>query len=187
MEKKSKGKVVVITIVILALLGAVGYLIYDKNNTEKKITDYETQLKDLKKEIKEYKDDTKDLEITEQPTKIAGYYKWGQTLETETNICDAVKNPLNGQTTEILFKEDGTYQLHFAGDCIGGYGGNGIYTINGDKLTLQITDKNGQCVDNEICEGEYKIDKNNTIIDLNNEKIIYLKTEKDRLQTEWDN
>lgn len=181
MEKKSRVKQFLVVVLFIILLGVVGFLIYDKYNAEKRITDYETQVNDLKKEIEEYKtvkDNNSNVETDEK--RIVGYYKWGKTLETENNICDVVTNPLDGRTKEILFKEDGTYELHFSGDCIGGYGGNGIYIINGDKLTLKITDKTGQCVTNEMCDGEYKIEENGTITKGGNE--VYSKVDKSELQ-----
>ena len=55
MEKKNKGKIVVIVILVLVILGLGSYIVYDKNNTENKISDYDKQIKDLKNQIENKK------------------------------------------------------------------------------------------------------------------------------------
>ena len=172
MEKKNKGKIVVIVILVLVILGLGSYIVYDKNNTENKISDYDKQIKDLKNQI-----ENKKASNESQQTKIIGYYKTGQTYSTEENQCDPENfDQKHGESTEILFKDDGTYEAFYAADCGGGYSGDGVYTSSNDKLVLKCNEPDGPCVGG----GEYKIVENGTFISGKNE--IYFKIDKSQAQ-----
>ena len=177
MEKKSRGKNIVIVILVLVVLGLVGYIVYDKYTFQNKILDYEKQIDNLKKQIDENHNSNESLEQENQVTKLNGYYKTGQIYSTDDNQCDPENlNQKHGESTEILFKEDGTYKSFYAADCGGGYAGDGTYSIAGDKLVLKCNDPDGPCVGG----GEYKIENNGNIVSDRND--IYLKIDKSQLQ-----
>ncbi len=95
MEKKNRGKIIIIVVLVLAILGLGGYIVYDKKNNENKITEYknqindlEKQVKDLKKQIKEYKENSEKVESPKTNDEITlkdlyGTYKWEKSYTNE--------------------------------------------------------------------------------------------------------
>ena len=129
MEKKSKGKTVVIVILVLAVLGLGGYIVYDKFIEEKN-----TEL-NVKKEIKEEKDNVID---NKSNVNIIGYYKSG-TLSIPKTDCDE-----NNKTREIALLENGKFKSAYALGC-GGADQSGTYTYANNVVTLVCDDNSSQC------------------------------------------
>ena len=175
-QKSGTGKTVAIVILLLAVIGLGGYVVYDKVISVDKTKELKSEIKSLKSEINNLKNDTKNIKSEEVITELNGYYKEGQTYSTEENPCDAVTNPMNGSTTEILFNINKTWEAHTAADCGGGYGGAGTYQINETTLILTCTDKEGPCAG----AGEYKINADGTIT--NDVNKVLSKVEKSKLQ-----
>ena len=172
-ENSGKGKNFLIAILLLVVIGLVGFIFYDKVYTKDFRKPYKVQKNndEVKKNIND--------KANEQITKVAGYYKTGQTYSTEEKPCDAQNDVKKGETTEFLFKTDGTFIYAYVADCGGGYKFTGTYTLNGSELILTCDSeyKGGPC---SGAEGKYTVNEYGTIIDQYNQ--IYGKVSKLNMQ-----
>ena len=158
-QKSGKGLIAVVIILVLLVLGLGGYIVYDK-----------LLVKDTNKtKLEETTVEETTINETDTINYLDGYYKTGQTYETEEKPCDAVTNPLHGETTEILFKTDGTYVSAYAADCGGGYTWTGKYTVTNNELVLTCDNNDGPCTGTD---GKYTINENGIIIDITSPILI---------------
>ena len=155
-EKKGRGLIGVVIVLVLLVLGLSGYIIYDKvinDNGSKTEEPIVPNVVDV-----DVEGDTANVNAAI----VEGYYKYGQIYSTDEKPCDAEKNPLHGETTEILFNSDGTCILAYAADCGGGYRWTGTYTINNNELTIKCDSGYGSC---NAFDGKYTINEYGVIID----------------------
>ncbi len=97
------GKNIAIVILVLVILGLGGYIVYDKKNNESKISDYNTQLNDLKKQMDEYKENSKSSETSDEITlkDLYGTYNWEKDYKNESGNKLKLK-------VQLVLKPDGS-------------------------------------------------------------------------------
>ncbi len=164
MEKKSKGKTMVIVILVLAVLGLGGYIIYDKFiNKEDNTAELQGQIKKLNQEIETLKSNgNKDESINN----LIGAYSG--TVEAQAEIGRPIEN------IELLIKDANSAvycsQLGTGMVCY-----KGTYIIKDKKIFLHFTEKHNFefLGDDNVTKTESGIDNEYEIFTLEQENLIY--------------
>ena len=164
----------IIVILILAVLGLGGFIIYDKVIDK---DNYQKQIKELKEELNKVRQkNTNSLTTPEEKTNsIVGYYKTGK-LSTPRVTCESGSLE---QTTEIHLLENGTFTYQYQSSCDSAEQ-TGTYTYNGNKLVLTCDANNS-----EQCDGtptEYIVNENGSLNLSDGRNLVYDKIEKNDLQ-----
>ncbi len=169
MEKKSKGKIIAIVILVLLVLGLGGYIIYDKFVKEDETVELKRQVKSLNKEIDKLKTNNNTKDSNDKINSIVGEYSGIKEYNDSPSI-----------RVKIDFMEDGTYYEEIASTmAIIKYG---TYTVDNNKITLNEVFTH----DNEVANGKrtnnkytYEINNDGTInATIDEQKIILTKTTK---------
>ena len=130
-QKRGKGKTVAIVILLILLLGAIGYITYDKA-LNKETENYKNEVQDLKKQLNSLKTENEQIKnsTTEQSTNTEN-----QNINDENNeYIDAVYSisTTDYTSTVVLFK---------SGKCVSNSHMEYnlcTYDIKGDKLNLHF-------------------------------------------------
>lgn len=153
MEKKSRGKNIIIIILVLIVLGFGGFIVYDKIIVEDETAELNKQVESLKKEISDLNKSKEADDSNNKINSIVGEYSY-------------TKNNPNGSSLIITvdFMEDGTYYEKIAGTSASII--YGTYIIDNNKITLnQLFNHN-----NELANGERLNETYNSV--LNNDGTI---------------
>lgn len=134
MEKKSTGKTIAIVILIILLLGTLGYITYDKFITKDDTTELQKQVKSLNNQIENLKE--KDSNTNADPLKkLSGVWTYKESYKMdENNPCEI--------NVKLNMKDDGTYTYDNIATCGDGTIAKGTYALGKDKIYLH----------NENCE-----------------------------------
>lgn len=129
MEKKGKGKVVLIVILLLALLGVSGYVVYDKfisKENDEKYSKLETKYNKLEKQYKELKENEK-----QENTQPAAY-----NYSNIKGLYAFTGNVVGEVTPEYKLNlyENGMFYYNYNTQPGGGKIGN--YIINNNTIVL---------------------------------------------------
>ncbi len=128
----------IIVILVLAVLGLGGFIIYDKTIAK---DNYQKQIKELKDELNKAKqENTNNLTTSKEKTNsIVGYYKTGK-LSTPRKEC------MNGveDTEELQLLENGTFKRAYQSTCDSARQ-TGKYTYSSQKLVLTCDSNSEQC------------------------------------------
>ena len=129
MENKSTGKTVVIIILTILLIGALGYIIYDKVIVQKheEPTPTETKIEDNVVEDTTVEANTTEYyqAHSESLTKDV-WQTYNQNWEEIETKCDGT---IGGELYEIILNNDNTYEYYHHLICGGGQKQIGTYTI----------------------------------------------------------
>ena len=129
-QKSGPGKTVAIVILIILLLGTLGYLSYDKflnrNENETTIQNYKDDIKTLKNEIETLKNE-KSNTSTNPLSALVGKYAYSGNPKTE-NEC--------GVFATLEIKADGTGEYNGGVQCGSGEVAKGKLAISDDKIYL---------------------------------------------------
>jgi len=153
MEKKSRGKNIIIIILVLIVLGFGGFIVYDKIIVEDETAELNKQVESLKKEISDLNKNKEADDSNNKINSIVGEYSY-------------TKNNPNGSALIITvdFMEDGTYYEKIAGTSASII--YGTYIIDNNKITLnQLFNHH-----NELANGERLNETYNSV--LNNDGTI---------------
>ncbi|MBR3362851.1 MAG: hypothetical protein IKG40_02880 [Bacilli bacterium] len=108
MEKKSTGKTVIIVILLLAVIGLGGYIVYDKFIVKDETKELQSEINALKLEIKTLKEKTQsnnDDEIV--ITDLYGTYTW--TKKYEANVSGPnLEATYTTYNIKLVLNSDGT-------------------------------------------------------------------------------
>jgi len=133
MEKKSTGKTVLIVILLLAVIGLSGYIVYDKFMAEDDTTKLEDQIKTLNQEIDTLKN-TNTSTSSNPLTELVGNYAFEGTT-TATSV-DEMKENESAVIAKLEIKADGT-GVYTGGMVFGDVEtAKGELAISGDKIYL---------------------------------------------------
>ncbi|MBR3363222.1 MAG: hypothetical protein IKG40_04825 [Bacilli bacterium] len=129
-NKKSTGKTLAIIILVILLLGTVGYIAYDKllneNDNETNIKNYQNDIKSLKNELETLKNE--DLKTNVNPlSALVGKYAYSGNPKTE-NEC--------GVFATLEIKSDGTGEYNGGVQCGSGEVAKGKLAMSADKIYL---------------------------------------------------
>lgn len=138
MEKKSTGKTIAIVILIILLLGILGYITYDKFIAKDDTIELQKQVKSLNKQIENLNDKNTNLNDNTNTSvnpleNLVGVwvYKASYTMDVN-NECE-----LN---VKLDLRDDGTYTYEYGSTCAGGTLANGTYALGKDKIYLYNED-----------------------------------------------
>lgn len=166
-NKSSKGKTIFIVIIIIVLLGVIGFLFYDKqasqNSTENELKKLQKQITELKKENKELKEsDTSDKK--ENTTN-----KNSVSTATNNNCAKHIDAIFYGENVGDGFSLKETLKLYSNGTFEDSYesssGSTGTYSIENGRITL--SSPGGAMYD--AYTNTYTITDNCTIINKNSD------------------
>ncbi len=134
-QKNGKGKTAAIVILIVLLIGAVGYIAYEKITSSDKNLELENEVKTLKSEIKQLKSSVKsDEDIVE--AKKTETQSDGQVQNT--NYINAIywgSADDNSETSEVVLFSDGKcLSLH-----VGSEYHLGTYKIENGQLIITLS------------------------------------------------
>lgn len=130
MENKSKVKTIVGVLLILILLGVIGYLVYDKYITQNKVYDYEEKIKDLNKQIKEISKDNNAENGNDK--NLVGAYIGIYNAPAEIGMPQLTNELLIVDEKNAVF----CHQLGTTNECY-----KGTYSVSDNKLILYSTSK----------------------------------------------
>lgn len=174
MENKSTGKTVLIVILLLAVIGLGGYIVYQKNSNDNEINKLNTKIDNLTKQIEKVSDNNTIVE-EQKDNSIVGYYKTGKL----SNPMPSCESGSLEQTTEIHLLEDGVFTYQYQSTCDSA-DQTGTYTYNDNKLILTCDSNNSaQCDGTAV---EYTINTNGTLTLNNGQNSVFNKVSKDELQ-----
>lgn len=130
MEKKGKGKTIIIVILVFAVLGLGGYIAYDKVNESNTTNSLEKEVKQLNNEIATLKTEKQENnEVINPIDKLIGNWSYEETIKSDNAECTA--------TIKLELKKDGTYTYESGHTCAGGIEASGRWSISADKIYLQ--------------------------------------------------
>lgn len=150
MEKKSTGKTIAIVILIILLLGALGYIAYDK-----------VIVKESEKTVKTENNTEEQTTIKTEKTSISDSYIYDGVYTANPDLTAHLELKLNGDNTFILY-----IGLNDAEAL------KGTYTLNDSKLMLYSIEADASGYDHHVYEVnsdtfECTYDENNNTVVIN--------------------
>ncbi len=128
MEKKSTGKTIAIVILIILLLGILGYITYDKFITKDDTIELQKQVKSLNKQIENLNDKNTNTSVDPLENLVGVWtYKDSYTMDVN-NACEI--------NVKLDLKDDGTYTYENIATCGDGTIAKGTYALGKDKIYL---------------------------------------------------
>ena len=128
-NEKTKNNSGLIILLVLIILGLAGYIVYDKELSNKTL---ENQEQEIKGEVKEETTNNEQNAITNPGSNknifkdIVGKYYYSD----RTYPCG------EEEYTELVLKEDGTYTYNRSGACASGARMQGTYSLTENKIRL---------------------------------------------------
>ncbi|MBR2841084.1 MAG: hypothetical protein IKF01_04350 [Bacilli bacterium] len=159
MENKSTGKTVTIIILLLAVFGLGGYIVYDKVTSNDKTIKLKNEIKSLKTEIKQAKDLTKSensstKKINENQNLSCSEIVKGSKYVVENSGNDGSDGGPVTEKTSITFGNDNTATL-----VEGTMGNGGNYSIDGSVITFGLVGENKTyAIISQDCKTIYTVD-----------------------------
>ena len=146
--EKNNSQGIILIILVLALLGLGGYIIYDKTTSQSTTqANYETKIKELEQEIEVYKKEEQTTnnsvsgnssqsstsELDQLNSMLTGTYSYGKVISGDD--CTGLPEDEVDFVT-ITFNTDGTSDFNVGVNCGSAGSGSGKYYFNKNEVVV---------------------------------------------------